>query len=147
MLGIATLMFTAGLLTGLLIARDLPAPAGRRPAGGRPGPPTLTRPGWTFGLRGWRRGSDGIVRTFHCDDPDDALTFLGEARRTILTAEQLARLRTGVRGELVQIGLLTPVTDPDGRWRVADAALTVRIDELGRPGYCPPLFGRRSSSL
>ncbi len=127
------LLVTAAVCLGLALSTSpLTSPRANR----RRRPPSDAAR-WTLGLRGWRTWRDGLEKHYQCASRRDAQEFVCELARAINSVDELTRLRSRVRGRVVRIHIRAPAA----RLASADANLTARLDQLGRPSFCAPLLG------
>jgi hypothetical protein len=106
-----------------------------------PVPPTFRfRPLLLLHFGGWRPFRDGIEKTFACDGRIDAALFVSRLAGVVRSIDELARLRSRIRGSTVQVLILATAIDGRVRRQLADADLAGRIDALGKETICPSLF-------
>jgi hypothetical protein len=120
-------------------ARRTPLSTRRQPFPTGPAPTDAAR--WTLGLRGWRTWRDGLSKSYQCASRHDAQEFVCELALAIGTVDELSRLRSKVRGRVVRIHIRAPVEEGAARRVRSDASFAMRLDGLGRPSFCDPLFG------
>jgi hypothetical protein len=109
--------------------------------GRRPPPPPGDAARLTLGLRGWRTWCDGLSKSYQCDSQRDAQEFVCELAHAIDSVDELSRLRSRIRGRVVRIHIRAPVVGGSARRVRSDAHFALRLDGLGRPSFCAPLFG------